>query len=86
MSVRDAPAPAASSARGVELVARRGIVEGVRAIKEPGEILRIGAAAALIDEIYAWLLDLGLVGRTERDVAVALEHEMRLRGASRAVV
>jgi Xaa-Pro aminopeptidase len=67
---------------GVELVAAPGVVEAVRAVKEPGEVLRIGAAAALVDEIYAWLLDLGLVGRTERDVAVALEHEMRLRGAS----
>ncbi len=54
----------------------------MRAVKEPGEILRIGAAAALVDEIYAWLLETGLVGRTERDVAVALEHEMRVRGAS----
>jgi Xaa-Pro aminopeptidase len=65
-----------------ELVPASGVVEEVRAVKEPGEILRIGAAAALVDEIYAWLLELGLVGRTEREVAVALEHEMRLRGAS----
>src|SRR5689334_14281676 len=66
----------------LELVPAGGVVEEVRAVKEPGEILRIGAAAALVDEIYAWLLELGLVGRTERDVAVALEHEMRLRGAA----
>jgi Xaa-Pro aminopeptidase len=66
-----------------ELVPASGVVEEVRAVKEPGEILRIGAAAALVDEIYAWLLETGLVGRTERDVAVALEHEMRVRGASR---
>jgi Xaa-Pro aminopeptidase len=66
----------------VELVPAGGVVEAVRAVKEPGEILRIGAAAALVDEIYAWLLDFGLVGKTEREVAVALEHEMRLRGAS----
>ena len=66
----------------VELVPAAGVVEEVRAVKEPGEILRIGAAAALVDEIYAWLLEFGLVGKTERDVAVALEHEMHLRGAS----
>jgi Xaa-Pro aminopeptidase len=65
-----------------ELVPCSGVIEEVRAIKEPGEILRIGAAAALVDEIYGWLLEFGLVGRTERDVAVALEHEMRVRGAS----
>jgi Xaa-Pro aminopeptidase len=67
---------------GVELVPAAGAVEAVRAIKEPGEILRIGAAAALVDEIYGWLLERGLVGRTEREVAVELEHEMRVRGAS----
>jgi Xaa-Pro aminopeptidase len=66
----------------VELVPRSGVVESVRAVKEAGEILRISAAAALVDEIYGWLLEYGLVGRTERDVAVALEHEMRVRGAS----
>jgi Xaa-Pro aminopeptidase len=66
----------------IELVPAAGVVEAVRAVKEPGEILRIGAAAALVDEIYGWLLEFGLVGRTEREVAVALEHEMRLRGAS----
>lgn len=67
---------------GVELVAASGIVEKVRAVKEPEEICRIAAAAALVDDIYDWLLTFGLVGRTEREVAVALEHEMRLRGAS----
>jgi Xaa-Pro aminopeptidase len=67
---------------GVELVPAAGIVEAVRAVKEPGEVLRIGAAAALVDEIYGWLLEWGIVGRTEREVAVALEHEMRVRGAS----
>ena len=67
---------------GVELVPASGIVEAVRAVKEPGEVLRIGAAAALVDEIYGWLLEWGIVGRTEREVAVALEHEMRVRGAS----
>jgi Xaa-Pro aminopeptidase len=66
----------------IELVPAAGVVEEVRAVKEAGEVLRIGAAAALVDEIYAWLLDFGLVGKTEREVAIALEHEMRLRGAS----
>jgi Xaa-Pro aminopeptidase len=67
---------------GVELVPAAGIVEDERAVKEPGEVARIAAAAALVDDIYAWLLETGIVGRTEREVAVALEHEMRLRGAS----
>lgn len=66
----------------VELVPAGGVVEAERAIKEPEEIERIAAAAAIVDDIYDWILERGLVGRTERDVAVALEHEMRLRGAS----
>ena len=66
----------------VELVPAAGVVEAERAIKEPGEVETLAAAAALVDEIYAWVVEHGLVGRTERDVAVALEHEMRLRGAS----
>jgi Xaa-Pro aminopeptidase len=65
----------------LELVAAGGVVEAERALKEPGELEAIRSAAALTDEIYAWLASSGLVGRTEREVAVALEHEMRLRGA-----
>jgi Xaa-Pro aminopeptidase len=65
----------------IELVPAGGLVEAERAVKEPGEIERIRAAAALADDIYAWVEEQGLVGRTEREVALALEHEMRLRGA-----
>ncbi len=66
----------------VELVPAAGVVERVRAVKEPSEVERIAAAAALVDSVYDWLLEHGLVGRTERSVAVELEHEMRMRGAS----
>jgi Xaa-Pro aminopeptidase len=66
----------------IELVAAGGLVEAERAIKEPVEVAAIGAAAALVDEVYAWLREWGLVGRTEREVALALEQEMRVRGAS----
>jgi Xaa-Pro aminopeptidase len=66
----------------IELVAAGDIVEAERAVKEPGELERIRAAAQLADEVYDWLRERGIVGRTEREVAVALEHEMRMRGAS----
>jgi Xaa-Pro aminopeptidase len=66
----------------ISLKAAGGVVEAERAVKEPGELERIAAAAALGDEVYGWLRDKGLVGRTEQEVAVALEHEMRRRGAS----
>jgi Xaa-Pro aminopeptidase len=65
----------------IELVAAGGLVEAERAVKEPVEVEAIRAAAALVDEIYAWLAEQGLVGRTEREVALALEQEMRVRGA-----
>ena len=51
-------------------------------VKDESEIVLIAAAAKLIDGIYRWLLESGLGGRRERELAVALEHEMRLRGAS----
>jgi Xaa-Pro aminopeptidase len=66
----------------VELVPAAGMVEAERAIKEPDEVEALRAAAALVDDIYAWVVERGLVGSTERDVAVAIEHEMRVRGAS----
>ena len=65
----------------IELVGAGGPVEAERAVKEPGEVERIRAAAVLADEVYDWLREWGVVGRTEREVALALEHEMRLRGA-----
>jgi Xaa-Pro aminopeptidase len=59
-----------------------GVVEAERAVKAPDEVAKIAAAAALCDEVYEWLREQGLVGRTEREVAFALEHEMRRRGAT----
>jgi Xaa-Pro aminopeptidase len=65
----------------VELVEANGVVEAERAVKEPGELDRIRAAAAVADDVYDWLREQGIVGRTEREVAFLLEHEMRRRGA-----
>jgi Xaa-Pro aminopeptidase len=73
--LRDAiPAP-------VELVPAGGIVQELRAVKDAGEIARIRAAAVLADEAYGLVRDQGLVGRTEREVALAIENEMRRLGA-----
>ncbi|HYM45137.1 MAG TPA: Xaa-Pro peptidase family protein [Solirubrobacteraceae bacterium] len=58
-----------------------GAVERLRAIKDSGEIARIRAAAELADRALARVLEQGLVGRTERDVAIELELEMRRLGA-----
>jgi Xaa-Pro aminopeptidase len=65
----------------VELVPAGGAVEKLRAVKDAGEIERIRAAAELADAVYAMLREHGLVGRSERDVALAIENEMRRLGA-----
>jgi Xaa-Pro aminopeptidase len=65
----------------VELVPAGGAVEQLRAVKDAGEVERIRAAAALVDEVYRTLREQGLVGRTEREVALAIELELRRLGA-----
>ncbi|HJS96604.1 MAG TPA: Xaa-Pro peptidase family protein [Solirubrobacteraceae bacterium] len=65
----------------VELVGVTGLVEELRAVKDPGELAAIRAAAALADEAYEQLIAGGLVGRTERELALELEFDMRRRGA-----
>jgi Xaa-Pro aminopeptidase len=65
---------------GVELADAGGLVEQERMVKEAGELQRIRAAAELADAAFAAVLEQGLAGRTERDVAMALEHAMRTRG------
>jgi Xaa-Pro aminopeptidase len=68
-------------AGGVELVPAGRLVEGLRAVKEPEELDLIRTAAQLADEIFAGVVERGLVGRTEREVAFELETDMRRRGA-----
>ena len=65
----------------VELVAAGGLVEAERAVKEPQELEAVRAAARLADEALEETLEQGIVGRTEREVAGALEQAMRRRGA-----
>ncbi len=65
----------------IELVATTDLVEGLRAVKEPGEVAAIKAAAALADEAFEQLVAGGLVGQNERELAMKLELEMHRRGA-----
>jgi Xaa-Pro aminopeptidase len=67
----------------IELVELDGVVERLRAIKDADEIARIRAATVLADAAFMRLIGDGLVGRTEREVAIALENDMRARGAQR---
>jgi Xaa-Pro aminopeptidase len=67
----------------IELVATSGLVERLRAVKDAAEVERIRAACALADRAFEQLIAEGLVGRTEREVALALEFAMRELGAQR---
>jgi Xaa-Pro aminopeptidase len=64
-----------------ELIASRDAVQRLREVKDAGELASIRAAAELVDGVLESIAGRGLVGRTERAVALELEHEMRLRGA-----
>ncbi|HXB16286.1 MAG TPA: Xaa-Pro peptidase family protein [Solirubrobacteraceae bacterium] len=64
-----------------ELVPANGLVEEQRVVKEPAEVAAIAAACALADEALREVLEAGLVGRTEREVALDLETRMRRLGA-----
>ncbi len=82
MSVRRRERLGELTGSAVELVGAGGLVERLRAVKDEGEIEAIAGAAGLVDEIYEWLFAQRLGGRTERELAISLEHEMRVRGAS----
>lgn len=66
---------------GVELVAAGGLVERLRAVKDELEIEAIAAAQRLADRALLEVLERGLVGRTEREVAVDIELTIRRMGA-----
>jgi Xaa-Pro aminopeptidase len=67
----------------IELVAVEGLVEGLRAVKEPEELTRIREATKLADGAFAELVAEGLIGRSERELALALTMKMYERGAAR---
>ena len=90
-STRTRPAsPRCESSRrripdGASLVPATGLVEKLRRIKDAEEIEAIAEASRLADEVFEWLAERGLAGRTEREVA----HRARAadaRARRRAVV
>ncbi|HUO75074.1 MAG TPA: Xaa-Pro peptidase family protein [Solirubrobacteraceae bacterium] len=67
----------------VELIPTGGVIEKLRAVKDDAEIERIRAACTLADAALEQILADGLIGHTEREVALALEFAMRELGAQR---
>ena len=66
----------------LELVPTVGVIEGLRIVKEPGEVARVRAACHIADEALAEVLPTLVARPTERDFALRLEFAMRERGAS----
>lgn len=67
---------------GCELVATTGLVEGLRLVKDAGEVARMEAAAAAADGALAVVGPRLVLGPTEAELALDLESEMRARGAA----
>lgn len=72
---------AALQTGGAELVPRSELLEGVRAVKEPGELDAIRRASAITNECFARLAEERFTGRTERDIAWWIESLMHELGA-----
>lgn len=80
----DARDDLAEAAGGSELVRSPSLVEGLRLIKDAGEIEALRMACAAADRALADLIEHGglRAGRTELEVARELESRMRDQGAS----
>jgi Xaa-Pro aminopeptidase len=63
------------------LVATVGLVGQLREVKDAGEVARLAAASAIADAALAQVRPMLLDGPTEREVALALDSEMRRLGA-----
>ena len=54
---------------GLDLVPTRGLVEGLRAVKEERELDALRRACAITDRVFERLTEIPFVGRTEREVS-----------------
>jgi Xaa-Pro aminopeptidase len=66
---------------GVELAASGGLVERLRRKKDEAELEAIAKAARLTDQVYDWIFERGVIGRTEREIMLAAHQRMRELGA-----
>jgi Xaa-Pro aminopeptidase len=67
---------------GVETVARTGLVERLRAVKEPEEIELLRQAAAISDAVFGALAEERFTGRTEIDLAWRVRELFHENGSS----
>ena len=80
LSVRQLNRLREAVAEDVELVPAGDLVEGVRMSKDEEELRLIAAAAELADDVYRWVMERGLAGRAEREVARACQARIRELG------
>jgi Xaa-Pro aminopeptidase len=66
---------------GVELVAKAGLVERLRRHKDTWELEAIAKAARITDQVYEWIFERGVVGRTERQIMLDAHQRLRELGA-----
>jgi Xaa-Pro aminopeptidase len=74
---------------GLELVPRKGLVEGLRAVKDESELAAIREAARITDQTYAALAEERFIGRTERELAWRMEqifHELGAHGIAFEII
>jgi Xaa-Pro aminopeptidase len=67
---------------GAEAVAAGGAVEGLRRVKDEGELAAIAEASKLADAALAATVEEGFIGKTERAVADAFENHVRAGGGT----
>jgi Xaa-Pro aminopeptidase len=68
--------------QGVEPVATTGVVEALRVVKDEAELARLADACQLTVDALHWLVEeVVAIGRTERELAVALERRFVDLGA-----
>jgi Xaa-Pro aminopeptidase len=72
---------AALLSSGLELAPTSGVVQRLRAVKEPAELDEIRRAARILNEVYERLAAESLGGRTEKEVAWWFERTLHEEGA-----
>lgn len=82
MTVSQMQSARKASKRRVEWVPAPGIVEGLRARKDAGELAQMRKAAILAGEIVELAIGLLKPGICETEVGAEIEYQMRKRGAS----
>ncbi len=71
-----------AAGKGRQWKARKGLVEGLRAVKDAGELEQMRRAALLAGEVLTRVLKLLRPGVRELEIGAEIEYQMRRRGAT----